>query len=60
MTGKKNICSDIKGIVSALHLIRDKAQKDGQKKNEETISRYSVCVCDSNAPEMFVLVRFER
>jgi len=34
------ICSDIKGIVSALHLIRDKAQKDGQKKNEETISRY--------------------
>ncbi|KAL9329342.1 hypothetical protein ACSQ67_004345 [Phaseolus vulgaris] len=29
---------DIKGIVSALHLIRDKAQKDGQKKNEETIS----------------------
>ncbi|KAG4959915.1 hypothetical protein HKD37_13G037133 [Glycine soja] len=32
------ICSDIKGIVSALHLIRDKAQKDGQKKNEETIS----------------------
>lgn len=33
------ICSDIKGIVSALQQIREKAQKDGQKKNEETISR---------------------
>lgn len=32
-------CSDIKGIVSALQQIREKAQKDGQKKNEETISR---------------------
>ncbi|KAG2687582.1 hypothetical protein I3843_09G059400 [Carya illinoinensis] len=30
--------NDIKGIVSALHQIREKAQKDGQKKNEETIS----------------------
>ncbi|GAB2213848.1 hypothetical protein Droror1_Dr00018170 [Drosera rotundifolia] len=30
---------DIKGIVSALHQIREKAQIDGQKKNEETISR---------------------
>lgn len=34
------ICSDIKGIMSALQQIRDKAQKDGQKKNEETISRW--------------------
>lgn len=34
-----SVCSDLKGIVSALNLIRDKAQKDGQKKNEETISR---------------------
>ncbi|KAF5474402.1 hypothetical protein F2P56_006303 [Juglans regia] len=33
--------NDIKGIVSALHQIREKAQKDGQKKNEETISRQS-------------------
>ncbi|KAF4363853.1 hypothetical protein F8388_000518 [Cannabis sativa] len=30
--------SDIKGIVSALQQIREKAHKDGQKKNEETIS----------------------
>uniref|UniRef100_A0A803QFD7 DNA ligase 1 n=1 Tax=Cannabis sativa TaxID=3483 RepID=A0A803QFD7_CANSA len=29
---------DIKGIVSALQQIREKAHKDGQKKNEETIS----------------------
>ncbi|QCE06755.1 hypothetical protein DEO72_LG9g1769 [Vigna unguiculata] len=34
-----DLSNDINGIVSALHLIRDKAQKDGQKKNEETISR---------------------
>ncbi|XP_058735472.1 uncharacterized protein LOC131607486 [Vicia villosa] len=33
-----DISDDLKGIVSALNLIRDKAQKDGQKKNEETIS----------------------
>ncbi|KAF8404094.1 hypothetical protein HHK36_008974 [Tetracentron sinense] len=33
-----DLSSDIKGIISALHQIRDKAQKDGQKKNEETIS----------------------
>ncbi|PNX91550.1 hypothetical protein L195_g047681 [Trifolium pratense] len=33
-----DLSDDLKGIVSALHLIRDKAQKDGQKKNEETIS----------------------
>lgn len=32
-------CSDIKGIMSALKQIKEKAQKDGQKKNEETISR---------------------
>jgi hypothetical protein len=32
--------SDIKGILSALHSIREKAQKDGQKKSEETIGRY--------------------
>ena len=31
--------SEIKGIVSALQQIREKAQKDGQKKKEETISR---------------------
>ncbi|KAF9672340.1 hypothetical protein SADUNF_Sadunf11G0031200 [Salix dunnii] len=30
--------SDIKGIMSALHLIREKAQKDGMKKNDQTIS----------------------
>ncbi|URE41656.1 hypothetical protein MUK42_37485 [Musa troglodytarum] len=29
--------SDIKGIISALHQIREKALKDGQKKAEETI-----------------------
>lgn len=33
-----DLSDDIKGIISALHLIREKAQKDGQKKNEETIS----------------------
>ncbi|KAK4590044.1 hypothetical protein RGQ29_020561 [Quercus rubra] len=33
-----DLSNDIKGIVSALHQIREKAQKDGQKKNEETIS----------------------
>ncbi|XP_078170393.1 DNA ligase-like protein [Carex rostrata] len=32
-----DISSDIKGILSALHSIREKAQKDGQKKSEETI-----------------------
>ncbi|KAF5944411.1 hypothetical protein HYC85_018488 [Camellia sinensis] len=32
------LSDDIKGIVSALQLIREKAQKDGQKKNDETIS----------------------
>lgn len=32
-------CSDIKGIMTALQQIKEKAQKDGQKKNEETISR---------------------
>ncbi|XP_061979727.1 uncharacterized protein LOC133700199 isoform X1 [Populus nigra] len=30
--------SDIKGIMSALQQIREKSQKDGQKKNEQTIS----------------------
>ncbi|OAY26181.1 uncharacterized protein LOC110603381 [Manihot esculenta] len=33
-----DLSSDIKGIMSALHQIREKAAKDGQKKNEETIS----------------------
>ncbi|KAJ7968553.1 DNA ligase 1 [Quillaja saponaria] len=33
-----DLSSDIKGIMSALRMIREKAQKDGQKKNEETIS----------------------
>ncbi|XP_057948755.1 uncharacterized protein LOC131144245 [Malania oleifera] len=33
-----DLSSDIKGIMSALYQIREKAQKDGQKKNEETIS----------------------
>ncbi|XAR66459.1 hypothetical protein NMG60_11012710 [Bertholletia excelsa] len=32
------LSNDIKGLVSALQLIKEKAQKDGQKKNEETIS----------------------
>ncbi|KAG0488029.1 hypothetical protein HPP92_006840 [Vanilla planifolia] len=32
-----DLSSDIKGIISALNQIRDKAQKDEQKKNEETI-----------------------
>ncbi|XP_072969249.1 uncharacterized protein [Typha angustifolia] len=32
-----DLSSDIKGIISALQQIREKAQKDGQKKNEETI-----------------------
>ncbi|RVW92179.1 hypothetical protein CK203_027196 [Vitis vinifera] len=35
------IRSDLKGIMSALHQIREKSQKDGQKKNEETISSLS-------------------
>ncbi|XP_073301472.1 uncharacterized protein [Primulina huaijiensis] len=35
------ISSDIKGILSALQHIKEKAQKDGQKKNEETISSVS-------------------
>ncbi|KAJ0443558.1 hypothetical protein HanOQP8_Chr16g0623031 [Helianthus annuus] len=29
---------DIKGLMNALHQIKEKAQKDGQKKKEETIS----------------------
>ncbi|KAL9671430.1 hypothetical protein QQ045_008998 [Rhodiola kirilowii] len=33
-----DISNDIKGIVSVLHQIKEKAHKDGQKKNEETIS----------------------
>ncbi|RWR85481.1 DNA ligase 1 isoform X1 [Cinnamomum micranthum f. kanehirae] len=33
-----DLSSDIKGIISALQQIREKAQKDGQKKNEETIA----------------------
>ncbi|EPS64132.1 hypothetical protein M569_10650, partial [Genlisea aurea] len=32
------ISSDIKGIMSALQQIKEKTQRDGQKKNEETIS----------------------
>ncbi|CAA0817920.1 Probable 2-carboxy-D-arabinitol-1-phosphatase [Striga hermonthica] len=32
------ISNDIKGIMSALQQIKEKAQMDGQKKNEETIS----------------------
>ncbi|CAL9131117.1 unnamed protein product [Musa textilis] len=32
-----DLSSDIKGIISALHQIREKALKDGQKKAEETI-----------------------
>ncbi|XP_078447609.1 DNA ligase-like protein [Wolffia australiana] len=32
-----DLSSDIKGIISALQQIREKAQKDGQKKNEETV-----------------------
>ncbi|KAI4296731.1 hypothetical protein L6164_036663 [Bauhinia variegata] len=33
-----DLSDDIKGIMSALQQIREHAQKDGQKKNEETIS----------------------
>lgn len=33
------VCSDLKGIVSALNQIKERAHKDDQKKNEETISR---------------------
>ncbi|KAL4388724.1 hypothetical protein GQ457_09G002430 [Hibiscus cannabinus] len=33
-----DLSSDLKGIMSALQLIKEKAQKDGKKKNEETIS----------------------
>ncbi|KDP20964.1 hypothetical protein JCGZ_21435 [Jatropha curcas] len=33
-----DLSSDIKGIMSALQQIKEKAQKDDQKKNEETIS----------------------
>ncbi|KAH7838090.1 hypothetical protein Vadar_021949 [Vaccinium darrowii] len=33
-----DLSSDIKGIMSALKQIREKARKDGLKKNEETIS----------------------
>ncbi|KAH7568926.1 hypothetical protein ACOSP7_012037 [Xanthoceras sorbifolium] len=33
-----DLSSDFKGIMSALQQIKEKAQKDGQKKNEETIS----------------------
>ncbi|KAL5576757.1 hypothetical protein UlMin_018456 [Ulmus minor] len=33
-----DLSSDIKGIMSALNQIREKAHKDGQKKKEETIS----------------------
>lgn len=50
------ICSDLKGIVSALHLIRDKAQKDDQKKNEETISRYCICISISSETFFFTVV----
>lgn len=34
--------SEIKGLVSALQQIKEKAEKDGQKKKEETISRFDV------------------
>ncbi|XVF25810.1 hypothetical protein REPUB_Repub13aG0245500 [Reevesia pubescens] len=33
-----DLSNDLKGIMSALQLIKEKAHKDGQKKNEETIS----------------------
>ncbi|XP_076951484.1 uncharacterized protein LOC143624864 [Bidens hawaiensis] len=33
-----DLSSDIKGLMNALHQIKEKAQKDGQKKKEETIS----------------------
>ena len=33
------LCSDLKGIMSALQQIREKAHKDGQKKNQQSISR---------------------
>lgn len=36
-----DLSNDINGIMSALQQIREKAHKDGQKKNEETISSVS-------------------
>ncbi|KAK9103584.1 hypothetical protein Sjap_020838 [Stephania japonica] len=33
-----DISSDIQGVISALHQIRERAQKDDQKKSEETIA----------------------
>ncbi|CAL5411239.1 unnamed protein product [Camellia sinensis] len=36
-----DLSNDINGIISALQQIREKARKDGQKKNEETISSVS-------------------
>ncbi|XP_039065160.1 uncharacterized protein LOC120210501 [Hibiscus syriacus] len=33
-----DLSSELKGIMSALQLIKEKAHKDGRKKNEETIS----------------------
>ncbi|KAD4982393.1 hypothetical protein R6Q59_001993 [Mikania micrantha] len=33
-----DLSSDIKGLMNALHMIKEKAQKDGLKKKEETIS----------------------
>lgn len=41
--------SDIKGIISALHQIREKALKDGQKKAEETIKRSILISMKSNS-----------
>ncbi|KAF3556287.1 hypothetical protein F2Q69_00011351, partial [Brassica cretica] len=39
-------CSDLKGIMSALQQIREKADEDGRKKKEESISRYlSLLTC---------------
>ncbi|KAJ6738163.1 hypothetical protein OIU74_003169 [Salix koriyanagi] len=38
-----DLSSDIKGIMSELQQIRKKAQKDGQKTNEQTISSSGGC-----------------
>lgn len=42
-----DLSSEIKGIVSALQLIKEKAHKDGQKKNEETISSVALDIKSS-------------
>ncbi|KAJ8761422.1 hypothetical protein K2173_001553 [Erythroxylum novogranatense] len=54
-----DLSSDIKGIMSALHQIREKAQKDGQKKSEETISSVA-CEMKSTIAELKSKIEKER